>query len=253
VPAGAQEYVRDSSGVRWPQCKAGEWTGRVFRRRQAQSEKQPGLPGDSPTHKASPWIERAWVRRTAREGKELGANGKKSMADPTQLKPADKKNGLLRVVVETPAGSRNKFSYDPEMGAFHIKSVLPAGMTFPYEFGFIPQTKAEDGDPIDVLLLMDEPAYPGVVVPSRLIGVIEGEQKQGNKKVRNDRLVAVSNVSHQYAHVRRFKDLPEKWLDEIEKFFVNYAGQQGKEFRVLGVRGAEEAGKLVRKSRKKAK
>jgi inorganic pyrophosphatase len=156
-------------------------------------------------------------------------------------------------VVETPAGSRNKFSFDPEQQVFHIKSVLPAGMVFPYEFGFVPQTKAEDGDPIDVLLLMDEPAYPGVLVKARLIGVIEGEQKQGKKTVRNDRLVGVSAVSHKYANVRRFKDLPEKWLDEIAKFFVNYAGQQGKDFRVLGVKGEDEAMTLVQRARKNAK
>jgi inorganic pyrophosphatase len=136
---------------------------------------------------------------------------------------------------------------------FHIKSVLPAGMTFPYEFGFVPQTKADDGDPIDVLLLMDEPAYPGVVVKARLIGVIEGEQKEGKKTVRNDRLVAVSDVSHEYANIRRFKDLPENWLDEIEKFFVNYAGQQGKDFRVTGVKGEDAAMQQVQKARKNGK
>jgi inorganic pyrophosphatase len=186
----------------------------------------------------------------------LGAKEKKSLADPTQLKTFDKTTGLVQTVVETPAGSRNKFSYDPEQGAFHIKSVLPAGMTFPYEFGFVPQTKADDGDPIDVLLLMDEPAYPGVVVRTRLIGVIEGEQndeKKKGKKVRNDRLVGVSDVSHEYANITKFSDLPEKWLEEIEKFFVNYAGQQGKDFRVIGVKGAEEAMALVGKARKNAK
>jgi inorganic pyrophosphatase len=175
------------------------------------------------------------------------------MADPMRLKPFDKESGLLHVVVETPSGCRNKFSYDPERGVFHIKSVLPAGMTFPYEFGFVPQTKADDGDPVDVLLLMDEHAYPGVVVKARLIGVIEGEQKEGKKTVRNDRLVAVSEVSHEYANIRRFKDLPEKWLEEIEKFFVNYAGQQGKEFKVIGVKGAEEAMALVDRAKKNGK
>jgi inorganic pyrophosphatase len=181
------------------------------------------------------------------------ANSKKSLADPTRLRPFDKDTGSLHVVVETPAGSRNKFSFDPEQEIFHIKSVLPAGMTFPYEFGFVPQTKAEDGDPIDVLLLMDEPAYPGVVVKARLIGVIEGEQKEGKKTVRNDRLVAVSEVSHEYANIHRFKDLPEKWLDEIEKFFVNYAAQQGKDFRFLGTKNADDAMDLVRKAWKNGK
>jgi inorganic pyrophosphatase len=186
----------------------------------------------------------------------LGAKEKKSLRDPIQLRTFDKVTGLLQVVVETPAGSRNKFSYDPEQGAYHIKSVLPAGMTFPFEFGFVPQTKADDGDPIDVLLLMDEPAYPGVVVRARLIGVIEGEQNDQEKKgkrVRNDRLVGVSDVSHEYANIQKFKDLPEKWLDEIEKFFVNYAGQQGKDFRVIGVKGADDAMALVQRARKNGK
>lgn len=181
------------------------------------------------------------------------ANGKKALVDPTKLRPFDKESGSLHVVIETPAGSRNKFSFDPELEIFHIKSVLPAGMTFPYDFGFVPQTRADDGDPIDVLLLMDEPAYPGVLVKARLIGVIEGEQKEGKKTVRNDRLVAVSEISHQYSNIRKFKDLPDKWLDEIEKFFVNYAGQQGKDFRFLGAKNAEVAMDLVKKALKNGK
>ena len=106
----------------------------------------------------------------------------KALADPTQLKPLNKQEGLLQVIVETPAGSRNKFAFDPDQRIFAVKNVLPAGMTFPYDFGFLPQTIAADGDPIDVLLLMDEPAFPGCAVPARLIGVIEGEQIDGKKE-----------------------------------------------------------------------
>src|ERR1700759_2292775 len=131
----------------------------------------------------------------------------KSLADPTRLRPMNKKDGLLQVIIETPAGSRNKFAFDPDQGIFALKKVLPAGMVFPYDFGFLPQTLAPDGDPIDVLLLMDEPAFPGVAVKARLIGVIEGEQVDGKKKIRNDRLVAVAEANHMYAGIRRFKDL----------------------------------------------
>ena len=102
----------------------------------------------------------------------------KSLSDPTRLKPINKKDGLLQVIVETPAGSRNKFAFDPDQSVFALKNVLPAGMVFPYDFGFLPHTLAPDGDPIDVLLLMDEPAFPGCAVKARLIGVIEGEQSQ---------------------------------------------------------------------------
>ena len=88
--------------------------------------------------------------------------------------------------------------YDPKQGIFTLRKVLPEGMVFPHDFGFLPRTLAADGDPIDVLLLMDVPAFPGCLVPSRLIGVIEGEQLDGKKKVRNDRLIAVATLSHAY-------------------------------------------------------
>src|ERR1700679_242352 len=127
----------------------------------------------------------------------------KSLADPTKLKPIDKKDQLLQVIIETPAGSRNKFAFDPDQGIFSLKKVLPAGMVFPYDFGFLPKTLAPDGDPIDVLLLMDEPAFPGIAVKARLIGVIEGEQVEGKKRIRNDRLVAIADANHMYANVRK--------------------------------------------------
>src|ERR1700751_4523589 len=127
----------------------------------------------------------------------------KSLKDPTKLKPLNKKDDLLQVIIETPAGSRNKFAYDPDQGIFSVKKVLPAGMTFPYDFGFLPRTLAPDGDPIDVLLLMDEPAFPGIAVRARLIGIIEGEQNDGKKKIRNDRLLAVAEMNHEYAYIKK--------------------------------------------------
>src|ERR1700741_1425562 len=145
----------------------------------------------------------------------------KSMRNPTKLKPVERGN-VLQVIVETPAGSHNKFSFDVDQGIFMQKKTLPAGMEFPYDFGFLPQTLAEDGDPLDVLLLMDEPAFPGCAVRARLIGVIEGEQLDGKKKIRNDRLVAVAEANHQYANIRKLGDLPAQWIKELQNFFVNY-------------------------------
>ena len=176
----------------------------------------------------------------------------KSLADPTQLKPIDKKNDLLQVIIETPAGSRNKFAFDPDQGIFALKKVLPAGMAFPYDFGFLPRTLAPDGDPIDVLLLMDEPAFPGVAVRANLIGVIEGEQLDGKNKIRNDRLVAVAEANHMYANVRTLKDLPAKWIHELEVFFVNYHDLEGKKYRLLGCKGADVALRLIREAQKAA-
>src|SRR3979409_2731360 len=97
-----------------------------------------------------------------------------ALADPSRLPSLDQDDdGIFQVVVETPKDSRNKYAFDPERKVFELKKVLPAGMAFPYDFGFIPRTKAEDGDPVDVLVLMDEPAFPGVVLKCRLIGIIE--------------------------------------------------------------------------------
>jgi inorganic pyrophosphatase len=176
----------------------------------------------------------------------------KSLAAPTRLQPIDKKDGLLQVIVETPSGSRNKFAFDPDQGIFTLKAVLPAGMTFPYDFGFLPRTIAGDGDPIDVLLLMDEPAVPGISVRARLIGVIQGEQIDGKKKIRNDRLVAVAEANHMYANIRKLDDLPGKWITELENFFVNYHSLEGKKYRLLGCRGADAALRLIEKARKAA-
>lgn len=109
----------------------------------------------------------------------MGKKKLKALANPTVLKPLEKSNGILQVIIETPKGSRNKFAFDPDQRVFMLRKVLPAGMAFPYDFGFLPRTLAADGDPIDVLLLMDEPAYPGVAVRSRLIGVIEENNSKG--------------------------------------------------------------------------
>jgi inorganic pyrophosphatase len=174
----------------------------------------------------------------------------KFLSNPTKLKPILKDDDIVQVIIETPANSRNKFAFDPRQGIFGLKSVLPAGMVFPYDFGFLPRTIAPDGDPIDVLLLMDEPAFPGCAVRSRLIGVIEGQQLDGKKKVRNDRLVAVAEANHMYANIRTMKDLPEKWLRELELFFVNYHNLEGKKYELLGWKGAEAAFNLIRKAQK---
>ena len=125
------------------------------------------------------------------------------LGKPVLLKPVDKADGIIQVIIETPKGSRNKFAFDAEQNIFTVKKVLPAGMTFPYDFGFLPRTLAPDGDPIDVLLLMDEPAFPGIAVRARLIGIIEGEQTDGKKKIRNDRLLAVAEMNHEYAYIKK--------------------------------------------------
>lgn len=182
----------------------------------------------------------------------MGKNRAAGLANPTQLKPIKKDNGTLQVIVETPKGSRNKYAFDSEQKVFGLRKVLPAGMVFPYDFGFLPQTTAPDGDPIDVLLLMDEPAFPGVMVPARLIGIIEGEQVEGKKRNRNDRLLAVAEANHLYANIKDSRDLPKHFLLELEEFFVNYHRLEGKEFKLLGCKGPQEAREQIKQARRAA-
>jgi inorganic pyrophosphatase len=189
---------------------------------------------------------------------------KSALADPTHLKPFTQKGAesttgtansgdkLLQVIIETPKGCRNKYSFDDQQKIFVLKSALPAGMVFPYDFGFLPRTLADDGDPIDVLVLMDEPAFPGCALMARLIGVIEGEQTAHHQTTRNDRLLAVADTAHMWANIQSIKDLPSKSLQEIEQFFVNYHRLQGKRYKLLAVKGEKTALDLIAKARKRA-
>ena len=172
---------------------------------------------------------------------------KNGLADPSRLKPFDSADkGLLRVVIETPKGSRNKFALNADEHIFELKKVLPAGMAFPYDFGFVPSTEADDGDPVDVLVLMDEPAFPGCVLKCRPIGVIQGEQGDKKNKVRNDRIVAVENDAHSWADVKTVADLGKQFVRELENFFVDYHKLSGEQYRVLGLKGPDQARKLVK-------
>jgi inorganic pyrophosphatase len=180
---------------------------------------------------------------------------KNGLSDPTQLQPHDAdEHGVIQVIIETPKGSRNKFAFDEEQKVFELKKVLPAGMAFPHDFGFIPSTKAEDGDPVDVLVLMDEPAYPGCLIKCRPVGVIEGEQGKDKKDTeRNDRIVATELQNHTYAHVKHIDDLGKKFVKELEEFFVNYHELSGKQYRVLDVRGPGEARRRIKDGMRAAK
>jgi inorganic pyrophosphatase len=172
---------------------------------------------------------------------------RKGLSDPAGLKAFDADNKqLLRVIIETPKGSRNKFAFNQEERIFELKKVLPAGMGFPYDFGFVPSTKADDGDPVDVLVLMDEPAFAGCILSCRPIGVIEGEQGEKKKKERNDRIVAVEKDAHSFADIKTIDDLGKQFCRELEEFFINYHRLSGKEYRVLGVKGPGQARKLVK-------
>jgi len=172
----------------------------------------------------------------------------KRAIDLSGLKPRDRKGDGWNIIVETPRGSHHKFKYMPEHGLFALHRVLPAGSVFPFDFGFVPGTKADDGDPIDVLLLMEEAVFPGCLVRGRLIGVIEARQTENGKTERNDRLLAVAECSRLHAHIRNIKELDDRLLAEIEHFFRSYDEMQNKIFKPIGRRGPGRAAKLIKRA-----
>jgi inorganic pyrophosphatase len=169
-------------------------------------------------------------------------------ADPECLPAFDAESGDLNVIIDTPKGNRNKFEWSPKYGLFQLGGVLPAGAVFPYDFGFVPSTRGGDGDPLDVLVLMDEPAFTGCLVPARLIGIIEAEQTEHGETVRNDRLIAVAANSRVHRDVRSLDDVNATLLEEIEHFFVSYNEAKNKRFAPLGRFGPDRARRCVEQS-----
>jgi inorganic pyrophosphatase len=153
------------------------------------------------------------------------------LSNPAQLNPMEGKRGFIQAIVETPRGSRNKFAFDSEQKIFKLSRILPAGMVFPLDFGFLPQTKAPDGDPLDVLLIMDEPAYPGIAVTARPVAILEGEQiEEDGSRSRNDRLLAVAEASQMHVGIRNLEDVPTVLRSHIEEFFAGYHRIQGRSY-----------------------
>ena len=168
------------------------------------------------------------------------------------LSPVDAEAGTLNVVIETPRGRRNKYDYDHTLGLFRLGGVLAAGAVFPFDFGFLPGTLAADGDPVDVLVLMDEPAFPGCLLAARLLGVIEAEQtERDGATMRNDRLIAVAERDPLYGEFRSLADLGARTVGQIEHFFVSYNQIAGKRFTPLQRAGVQRARALIRQAERR--
>jgi inorganic pyrophosphatase len=157
----------------------------------------------------------------------------------------DKTGDIIEVVIETPKGSHNKYAYDPQTGFFKLKDNLPLGCCFPFDFGFIPGTKAEDGDPLDVMVLMAEPTFCGCLVECRLIGVIKAKQTEDGETFENDRLIAVSIQSLPFKDIHSLKELDKEFLEQIEDFFIFYAKQLGKKVKQKGIGGPKNAQRIA--------
>ncbi len=160
--------------------------------------------------------------------------------------PAFAADGELQVVIETVRGSGSKFKYDPALDLFTLHRVLPRGLRFPHAFGFIPSTRGEDGDPLDVLFLSETDLFTGCLARAQLVGVIKAEQKENGKISANHRLIAVDPLSSAWSRTRRIGDIPGDWLAEIEHFFESYRMPGAIEFKVTGRGNLNEALDLVR-------
>jgi len=170
------------------------------------------------------------------------------MADLTALaNQLDPDKYRCRAVIETPRGKRNKFDYDPSTGLFMLGGVLPEGMVFPFDFGFIPGTAGGDGDPVDVIVLMDAPGHVGCLLETRLIGVANAEQTEDGKTERNDRLIGVAAHSYEHEHIKSIDELSRTFLVQLEQFFVNYNRLRGRKFRITGTGGPRKAIQCIRK------
>ncbi|HEV9035407.1 MAG TPA: inorganic diphosphatase [Puia sp.] len=152
------------------------------------------------------------------------------------------------VVIETPKGSSQKYDYVPNTPFFKLKKILPSGMVFPYDFGFIPNTRGEDGDPLDVIVVSEFNSFPGCIIKCRIIGGIKAEQsesKDSHKMIRNDRFLAIPKFTNIFQNVKKMDDLPGQVTDQLEEFFVDYNKMQGKKFKALSKMGSGEAHRMI--------
>jgi inorganic pyrophosphatase len=171
------------------------------------------------------------------------------MNDISQLPhDLDKKKCECKAIIETPKGRRNKFKYEQNSGLFSLSNLLPEGFSFPFDFGFIPSTVAEDGDPLDVIVLMDEPAHVGCLVKVRLIGVVKVVQTENGKKTQNDRLIAVSTRSFEFEGIKSVDDLRPNLLEQITEFIGLYNKNSGKNDEVTGTAGPDKALELLERA-----
>ena len=152
----------------------------------------------------------------------------------------------VTAMVESPKGFNQKFEYEPQERRFRLIKILPAGLVFPFDFGMIPGTKGEDGDPLDVIVISEAATFPGCMIDCRIIGAFQAEQtERDGKTMRNDRFLGIPVVSQLFPEVSELAQLPESILNQLEHFFKNYNEQAGKEFRVITRLSATEALQLI--------
>jgi inorganic pyrophosphatase len=195
----------------------------------------------------------------ARDGKEdepSGSGGTGGTLEPLPVPPdvgdntasdarEEEVEEILWVTIEIPRGSRNKYEYDDALGRIRLDRTLHSSVVYPTDYGFVPDTLAADGDHLDVLVVVEEPTFPGCLVPARVIGLLDMEDDKGQ----DDKVLAVPVGDPRFLGVRKLRDLPGHWLREIEAFFATYKLLEDKLVNVKGWHDADAAWKVIARSR----
>ncbi len=172
----------------------------------------------------------------------FGTPSERLVTDFVKL-PLRLSRSVFNVVIETPRGSPVKLDYDTKHRVFAYGHPLMLGLRYPFDWGFFPRTRAQDGDPLDALVLHESATYPGVVIGCRLIGVVRLTEKQAKKsRIRNDRLICVPDAAANYSDAR---DVPRALQKELEHFFAATAELVKKTIRIDGWRGPKGAKRLL--------
>lgn len=159
------------------------------------------------------------------------------------------KPGLLNVLIEIPGGSKNKYEFDKELQAFALDRVLYSSVQYPYDYGFVPNTLADDGDPLDGMVIIDQPTFPGCIIPARPVGMLE--MIDGGD--RDEKILCVPDKDPRYSAVKSLKDIAPHRLDEIAEFFRTYKNLEKKVTEILGWKDVDQVMPLVEACIKAAK
>jgi inorganic pyrophosphatase len=172
------------------------------------------------------------------------SDASQATADPAP-QPAPRQRDWVDAVIEIPRGSRNKYEYDHERGIFRLDRVLYSSVHYPTDYGFIPDTLGGDGDPLDILVVVEEPTFPGCHLRARPIGTLDMDDEKGP----DEKILAVLEDDPRFTGITRIGDLHEHWIKEIAAFFRTYKELQGETVDVRGWHDVDAAWRIIAAAR----
>jgi inorganic pyrophosphatase len=167
-----------------------------------------------------------------------------SASNQSQDTPPAHDPSWIEAVIEIPRGSRNKYEFDHAAGVYRLDRVLYSSVHYPTDYGFIEQTLSGDGDPLDILVVVEEPTFPGCHLRARPIGTLEMYDEKG----KDEKILAVLEDDPRFTGITRIEHLHEHWTKEIATFFGTYKELQGLAVEVRGWHGVDEAWRVIAES-----